>query len=82
MQVETPIFLRYGGAEKDTTEMTKEELEQMAKSILRRAREKAFLKVGPLFLARMGKYLKNGLIIELLSANKIDNACIVHHCRA
>jgi hypothetical protein len=43
-----PIFLRYGGAEKLTTEMTKDELDQVANSILKRAKEKAFSKGRPI----------------------------------
>jgi hypothetical protein len=37
----TPLYLRYGGAKKSTFEMSQEELEQAAQSILRRG--KSFL---------------------------------------
>lgn len=50
-----PIFLRYGGAEKLTTEMTKDELAQVSASILRRAKEKAFSKGRPIVFGEGGK---------------------------
>lgn len=56
MEQETaPILLRCGGAEKLTSEMTKEELDQLAASILRRAREKAFSKGSPIIFSEGGK---------------------------
>jgi hypothetical protein len=50
-----PIFLRYGGAEKHTSEMTKEELDQVSASILKRAKEKAFSKGRPIIFGEGGK---------------------------
>lgn len=50
-----PIFLRYGGAEKLTTEMNKDELDQVAASILKRAKEKAFSKGRPIIYGEGGK---------------------------
>jgi hypothetical protein len=50
-----PVFLRYGGAEKLTTEMTKDELAQVATSILKRAKEKAFSKGRPIVFGEGGK---------------------------
>lgn len=47
--------MRYGGAEKLTTEMTKDELDQVAASILRRAKEKAFSKGRPIIFGEGGK---------------------------
>jgi hypothetical protein len=46
-----PILLRYGGAKKSSFEMNKEELEQAAASILRRAKEKAFSKGLPIYFS-------------------------------
>ena len=66
-----PIFLRYGGAEKDTSEMTREELEQAASSILRRAKEKAFIKGRPIVFSEKGKIYEewpDGRIIEVKTA--------------
>lgn len=54
-QQNEPIFLRYGGAKKSSFEMTKEELEQAAASILRRAKEKAFSKGLPIYFSKEGK---------------------------
>jgi hypothetical protein len=54
-QQPAPIYLRFGGAEKHTSEMTEEELEQMAASILRRAKEKAFSKGRPIIFGDGGK---------------------------
>jgi hypothetical protein len=50
-----PIYLRYGGAKKSSFEMTKEELEQAAESILARAKEKAFSKGLPIIFGKDGK---------------------------
>jgi hypothetical protein len=44
-----PIFLRYGGAKKSSFDMTPEEFEEAAQSILRRAKEKAFSKGLPIY---------------------------------
>jgi len=63
----TPIFLRYGGAEKDTSEMSMEELEKVAGSIRRRAKGKAFYKGRPIIFGREGKIFEewpDGRIIE------------------
>ncbi|HVY76341.1 MAG TPA: hypothetical protein VG890_16040 [Puia sp.] len=46
------IYLRFGGAKKSSFEMTKEELEQAAASILRRAKEKAFSKGLPIYFSK------------------------------
>lgn len=54
-QQREPIFLRYGGAEKLTTEMTKDELDQLSDSILKRAKEKAFSKGRPIIFGEAGK---------------------------
>jgi hypothetical protein len=54
-QQREPIFLRYGGAEKLTTEMTKDEIAQVADSILKRAKEKAFSKGRPIVFGEGGK---------------------------
>ena len=68
MQTEsTPIFLRYGGAEKDTSEMNQIELGEAAASIRRRAKEKAFSKGQPIIFGRNGKVFEewpDGKIIE------------------
>ena len=68
METQTsPIFLRYGGAEKDTSEMTKEELKGVAASILRRAKEKAFFKGRPIIFSDGYKIYEewpNGRIVE------------------
>jgi hypothetical protein len=52
-----PIFLRYGGAKKPTFEMSHNELEQAAESILRRAKEKAFSKGRPIIFGEGDKVL-------------------------
>jgi len=54
-QQREPIFLRFGGAEKLTTEMTKDELDQVSDSILKRAKEKAFSKGRPIIFGEGGK---------------------------
>lgn len=54
-QQNVPIFLRYGGAEKLTSEMTKDELDQVSASILKRAKEKAFSKGRPIIFGEGGK---------------------------
>jgi hypothetical protein len=66
-----PIFLRYGGAEKDTSEMSREELQQAASSILRRAREKAFIKGRPIIFSENGRIYEewpDGRVIEVKKA--------------
>ena len=57
MKQATPIFLRYGGADKLTSEMNSEELQQIATSILRRAKEKAFSKGRPIIFSENGKVM-------------------------
>ena len=49
------ILLRYGAAKKSSFEMNKEELEQAAVSIVRRAKEKAFSKGLPIYYGKYGK---------------------------
>ena len=49
-----PIFVRYGGAKKSSFDMTPEEFEEAAQSILRRAKEKAFSKGRPIYFSRDG----------------------------
>jgi len=49
--------LRYGGAKKSAFEMNDEELEQAAKSILRRARESAFSKGLPIYFSIDGRVM-------------------------
>ena len=53
----TPLYLRYGGAKKSTFDMSSEELEQAAQSILRRAKEKAFSKGLPIYFSKDGKVM-------------------------
>jgi hypothetical protein len=63
----TPIFLRYGGAEKDSSEMSMEELGKASSSILRRAKEKAFFKGRPIIFSEGGKVYEewpDGRIVE------------------
>ena len=50
-----PNYLRYGGAAKPTSEMSKEELEEMAEFILRRVKEKAFYYGRPIIYSEEGK---------------------------
>jgi hypothetical protein len=52
-----PLLLRYGGAKKSSFEMSPEELEQAAISILLRAQEKSFSKGQPIFFSKQGKVL-------------------------
>ena len=62
-----PIFLRFGGATKDTSQMSREELESVAASIRRRAKEKAFFMGQPIIFGRDGKISEewpDGRIIE------------------
>jgi hypothetical protein len=47
-----PILLRYGGAKKSSFEMTGEELDLAAASILQRAKEKAFSKGVPIYFSK------------------------------
>jgi hypothetical protein len=52
-----PILLRYGGASKSSFEMTTEELEELAKSVLRRAKEKAFYRGLPIYYKDSGNII-------------------------
>lgn len=52
-----PVLLNYGGAKKFIAEMDAAELEEARKSIMRRAREKAFSKGLPVY------YRQNGQLI-------------------
>jgi hypothetical protein len=54
-QTTGPIYLRFGGASKSSFEMSDEELEQAAASILRRAKEKAFSRGLPIYYGKDGK---------------------------
>jgi hypothetical protein len=65
-----PILLRYGGAEKSTFEMSKDELEKVAISILRRAKEKAFSKGLPIYFGKDEKVYAeypDGNIVEVIT---------------
>lgn len=57
MEQPQPIYLRYGGAKKLTTDMNKVELSEVAASILRRAKEKAFSKGMPIYFSEHGKVM-------------------------
>ena len=46
-----PILVNYGGAKKSVFEMNTEEFEEAAKSITRRAKEKAFSKGLPIYIS-------------------------------
>lgn len=62
------MYLRYGGAKKSSFEMSKEELEQAAASILQRAKEKAFSKGLPIYFSKGDKVFAeypNGHIQEV-----------------
>ena len=50
-----PILIRYGGAAKSSFNMDARELNQVALSILNRAREKAFYKGLPIYYVDKGK---------------------------
>lgn len=56
-QKATPIYLRFGGAKKSSFEMSKEEIQEAAQSILRRAKEKAFSRGLPIYYGKDGKVL-------------------------
>jgi hypothetical protein len=66
-----PIFLRYGGAKKSSFEMTKEELEEAAASILRRAKEKAFSKGLPIYFSKEEKVFAEYLDRHIEEVKKI-----------
>lgn len=55
--LQVPVLLNYGGAKKFIAEMDATELETARKSIIRRAREKAFSKGLPVY------YRKNGSLV-------------------
>jgi hypothetical protein len=64
-----PILLRYGGANKSSFEMNEEELESVAISILRRAKEKAFSKGLPIYFSENEKVYAeypDGNIVEVI----------------
>jgi len=61
-----PIFIRYGGAKKSSFEMTPEEFEEAAQSILSRAKEKAFSKGRPIYFS------KNGVIMAEYPDGRIE----------
>ena len=72
-QQNAPILLRFGGAKKSSFEMSKEELEQAAASILRRAKEKAFSKGLPIYFSINKKVFAeypNGSIEEVINEPK------------
>jgi hypothetical protein len=48
------VLLRYGAAKKSSFDMSKEELELAALSIVRRAKEKAFSKGLPIYFSKGG----------------------------
>jgi hypothetical protein len=63
----TPIYLRFGGAIKSVFEMSKEEVDAAAVSILRRAKEKAFSKGRPIIFGKEGRVYEewsDGRIVE------------------
>lgn len=64
----TPNYLRFGLADKSAFEMNAEEIDVAAKSILLRAREKAFSRGRPIIFAKEGKLFEewaNGKILEI-----------------
>lgn len=68
-QQNKPILLRFGGAKKSSFDMSKEELEQAAASILRRAKEKAFSRGLPIYFSIKDKVYAqypNGDIEEVI----------------
>jgi len=65
---EALVLLRYGGAKKSSFEMSAEELEAAAASIVRRAKEKAFSKGRPIYFSKGDKVFAeypNGHIEEV-----------------
>lgn len=76
-----PMFLRYGGAKKSSFEMSPEEFKDVAASILRRAKEKAFSRGLPIYYGRDGKVwaeYADGRIEEV--AKKVINANALCNC--
>lgn len=49
-----PILVTYGGAAKSSFDMTPEELDEAARNITRRAKEKAFSKGLPIYTSENG----------------------------
>jgi len=66
-KVKTPILLRYGGAAKPTTQMNAAELQQVAASVVRRAKEKAFYKGLPIYYVK-----ENRLFAEYADGRKVE----------
>ncbi|WP_162852568.1 hypothetical protein [Dinghuibacter silviterrae] len=50
----SPIYLRFGGADKSFAEMNQQEIKKAAESIIRRAKEKAFFKGRPIKKIKRG----------------------------
>lgn len=50
--IQTPVLLNYGGANKFIADMSANEIENARKSIMQRAREKAFFKGLPIYYKR------------------------------
>lgn len=68
MEIDRSKCLRYSGAEKCTSEMTKEELEAAANNILRRAKEKAFWRGRPIIYGEDGRVFQewpDGRIVDI-----------------
>lgn len=68
MAIDSSRFIRYGGADKCTSEMTKEELEVAANNIVRRAKEKAFPKGRPIIYGEGGRIYKewpDGFVVDI-----------------
>lgn len=68
MEIDRSWFLRYGGAEMCTSEMSKEELETAANNILRRAKEKAFWRGRPIIYGEEGRVFEewpDGRIVDI-----------------
>lgn len=67
-----PILLRYGGAKKSCFEMNEEELKEVARIVLARAKEKAFYWGRPIVWAKDGKVYRewsDGSIEQIIEAN-------------
>lgn len=79
----SPILIRYGGAHKSSFKMSANELSQVAASVLRRAKEKAFYKGLPVFFADKGKVMAeypDGRIEVVKISNNV--ARTVRHSRS
>ncbi len=68
-----PILIRYGGASKSSFKMNTSELGQVASSILRRAREKAFYKGLPIY------YIDKGKVMAEYPDGRIEVAKDINH---